>query len=171
MSMANNETPRRIQSDGLVEQELETELMLFDSARNKAFCLNRTAAFVWKNCDGKTSVAEIASRLSERMHEPAGEEAVLYALNLLESDGLIESVQQGGSLRKTITRRDLLQKIGVGAIPMITVLFIHPAKAHASSIPSSPGAPGTNPPTGLSTGPGSHPHGDGFWQWLIDLFT
>lgn len=172
----NQERPRRIQPDGLVEQEVGSELMLFDPGRNKAFCLNKTAAFVWKNSDGSTSVSEIAGKLSGQVNEPAGEETVCYALDLLEKDGLLEpvvaaSAGAAASPRKTITRRALLQKIGIGAIPAITILFVHPARAHASSLPSLPGGTGNGSPGGVNAEVATQHHGGGFWQWLEDLFS
>lgn len=177
MTTKPEDKPRRLKPEDLVEQQLENELMLFDPARNKAFCLNRTAAFVWKNADGESSVEEIAERMRREVNEPASRETVDYALSLLEKDGLMEAFGPAAPHGKAVTRRDLLRKIGIGAIPMITVLLIHPAKAHASSLPGTngsgggspaPGNPPGNPPGSPMTD-GSH-HGGGIWQWLIDLF-
>ena len=39
--------------EGLVIQEMPDEVLVFDLKTNKAHCLNETAAFVWKACDGK----------------------------------------------------------------------------------------------------------------------
>lgn len=172
MTMTPQEKPRRLQPEDLVEQQLQNELMLFDPARNKAFCLNRTAAFVWKNSDGKTSIEEIAERMRREVNEPASREMVDYALNLLEKDGLMEApgsaTSPAVSQRSSVTRRDLLRKIGIGAIPMITVLLVHPAKAHASSLPNMPGNSPAGSPGSPMTGAGQQ--GGNIWQWLIDLF-
>ena len=45
--------------ENLVIQEMPEEVLVYDMDTNKAHCLNRTAAFVWKSCDGKNSVAPI----------------------------------------------------------------------------------------------------------------
>ena len=55
----------RARTDGLVINELTDEVLVYDLKRDKAHCLNAAAASVWKQCDGRTTVAEIARRLSE----------------------------------------------------------------------------------------------------------
>ncbi len=47
--------------EGLVIQEMPEEVLVYDLDTNKAHCLNQTAAFVWKSCDGRNSVAEKAN--------------------------------------------------------------------------------------------------------------
>ena len=49
-------------SEGLVITDLDDEILIYDKERDKAHCLNQTAALVWKYSDGKRSVAEIAQR-------------------------------------------------------------------------------------------------------------
>jgi hypothetical protein len=51
----------------LVIQELPDEVLVYDQERDKAHCLNQTAALVWKQCDGRTDVPTIAKRLQDEM--------------------------------------------------------------------------------------------------------
>jgi hypothetical protein len=51
--------------EGLVIQELPGELLIYDLNNHKAHCLNQTAAFIWKHCDGMTTVCEMAARLEK----------------------------------------------------------------------------------------------------------
>jgi len=51
--------------DRLVVQELSEEVLVYDLDRHRAHCLNRTAALIWRHCDGSTSVAEMARRLPQ----------------------------------------------------------------------------------------------------------
>ena len=44
---------------GLVVQEMPDELLVYDTENNKAHCLNTTAAFVWKSCDGKKTARAV----------------------------------------------------------------------------------------------------------------
>jgi hypothetical protein len=53
----------RARADGLIVKELADELLVYDIQRDKAHCLNLTAAAVWKQCDGRATVPEIARRL------------------------------------------------------------------------------------------------------------
>ncbi len=45
--------------EGLVIQEMPDEVLVYDLDTNKAHCLNQTAAFVCKSCNGRNSVADI----------------------------------------------------------------------------------------------------------------
>lgn len=158
--------PQRIQSESLILEELRDELMIYDPERKKAFCLNQTAAFVWKHSDGNTTVAEIAKLMEQELKKPANEQMVLFTLEVLAKDGLLSPSTAVPAVPAGVTRRQLLHKMGVGAmaLPVVTVLFVSPAKAHASSMtPSDP----TVPPANESTG---RKQNKGFWAWLEDLF-
>ena len=50
--------------EALITKEVEGELLVYDVTRDKAHCLNETAAAVWRLCDGRTSVASIGERIS-----------------------------------------------------------------------------------------------------------
>jgi hypothetical protein len=54
----------RARTDGLVVKELTDEVLVYDLKRDKAHCLNLAAAAVWKLCDGRSTAAEIASRVA-----------------------------------------------------------------------------------------------------------
>lgn len=58
--------PKSLQKD-LVIQELEDEVLICDLRKNKAFCLNHTAAFVWQHADGETPVEQIAHLLQRKL--------------------------------------------------------------------------------------------------------
>ena len=51
--------------EGLVSKRVEGELLIYDRTRDQAHCLNESAAAIWRLCDGRTSVPEIARRLGE----------------------------------------------------------------------------------------------------------
>ena len=63
MSAATTKQMRR--NPAIEEAPLQDDLMLFDPAQSKFFVLNPTMAFVWKTCDGGTSLGDIATRLTE----------------------------------------------------------------------------------------------------------
>lgn len=67
--------------DGLVVQEMPDELLVYDLDTNKAHCLNQTAAIIWKNCDGETSVTEIASRYERESGKKIEEDLVRLAID------------------------------------------------------------------------------------------
>src|SRR5271170_7965825 len=120
---SNRETPQRVIGDHFIVEQLMNEVMIYDQKRNQAFCLNQKAAFVWQHCDGKTTVAEIAAKLALALDEPADEKVVQFALQSLSQDGLLEPSTFLPSVPAGITRRDLMQKIGVRAaisLPLVT---------------------------------------------------
>src|SRR6266446_5108594 len=74
---------------GLAMEQVEDELLVYDLERDRAFCLNRTAALVWKQCNGRTSPAEIAKRLKKQMGASVDEKVIWYALDQLGRDRLL----------------------------------------------------------------------------------
>ena len=52
--------------EGIIVKELPDEVLVYDLDRDKAHCLNHSAAAVWERCDGRTTVAEIARAVEKR---------------------------------------------------------------------------------------------------------
>ena len=141
MIRSREERPLRPRSKSMILEQLQHELMIYDPDQNKAFCLNHTAAFVWNRADGKTSLAEIAKSLGQHSDRPIpeNEKLVGFAVELLANDGLLVSSTVVPPAIVGLTRRRMLQQLGVGttAVPAVTALFVSPAKAHASSVSST----------------------------------
>ena len=55
---------------GLVVRELPEEVLVYDLDTHKALCLNRTAALVWKCCDGQTGIEGMLRALRAETGEP-----------------------------------------------------------------------------------------------------
>lgn len=68
--MRDSDRPR--QRDGLLLQELDDEVLLYDPQQTRAVYMNATATLVWGLCDGTNSVAEIVRLLEESFPETAG---------------------------------------------------------------------------------------------------
>ena len=73
----------------LAVQELADEVLVYDLKRHKAHCLNPAVARIWKRCDGKTTVAELARHLGEAEESAIAEEAVWVALEQLSKAHLL----------------------------------------------------------------------------------
>ena len=80
MKSPQNPTARK---EGLVIQELSDEILVYDLNSNKAHCLNLTAAFIWKACNGKNSINEIVSNFEK---QTGGKIANLVPPDLLSGD-------------------------------------------------------------------------------------
>ena len=89
--------PRARRADLLV-QDAQNELVIYDTKTDKAYVLNPSAAAVWRACNGKRSVQEIAHYLNQT--SPTDEQSVYYALSQL--DDLLE--QPADSPREFIKR-------------------------------------------------------------------
>jgi coenzyme PQQ synthesis protein D (PqqD) len=49
--------------EGIITKEVDGELLIYNSARDRAHCLNSSAAAIWNLCDGRTTPSEIAHNL------------------------------------------------------------------------------------------------------------
>jgi hypothetical protein len=69
----------------LVIKELATETLIYDESNHQAHCLNQTAAFVWKHCDGRTSLPALARLLEKETNVSVPEHTVRSPLSNLRS--------------------------------------------------------------------------------------
>ncbi len=129
----SNQLPKARQNQ-LIVKELPDELLVYDLARDQAHCLNYTAGLVWRNCDGRSSVNEIAVSLGEATETAADDRIVWLALAQLEKFHLLEIAPAKPTFVADINRRQLVRTLGVAAvaIPMIVSLAAPPATAAAS---------------------------------------
>jgi hypothetical protein len=117
----------KARSENLIVEQLDGEMLIYDMDRNRAHCLNSTAAFVWKLCDGRRNASEIARRLNREMAKPnaetirATEELVWLALSQLNRDHLLT---EGFAPPRVppISRREALLRVGIGAAIAVPVV-------------------------------------------------
>lgn len=126
--------------DSLIVKELPDEILVYDTHRDKAHCLNSTAALVWKNCDGKRTVGELRELIEKDAGVPVPEEMVWLALDQLETFKLLEDAPAIPLELSGMSRRSLVKRIGFAALalPVIISISAPPANAQASGLP--PGA-------------------------------
>ena len=120
--MNNSQRPIARKS-GLVVQEVPDEVLVYDLESNKAHCLNRSAAMVWRSCDGKNSVAEITRLVEKEAGGKVTDDFVWLAIDQLSENNLLEKevvVSFSGQ-----SRREAIKKIGMAsmvAVPIIASL-------------------------------------------------
>lgn len=120
--MYNSEFPTA-RKNNLVIQDIAEEILVYDLTSNKAHCLNETAAFVWRVCDGKNSISEIKRHLELSSGEEVKEDLIRLAIEQLKERDLIEENIETGFSRQN--RREVIKKIGLAsviALPLITSL-------------------------------------------------
>jgi len=131
-SKKNHFTPKARQ-EGLVVQQLEDEVLVYDLERFKAHCLNQTAALVWQHCDGKMTTQDIALALEKEAGSPVGEEVVWLALGQLGKSGLLTQREMPLAGSAGISRREVIRRVGIAAaiaLPIVTSI-VAPKAAHA----------------------------------------
>jgi len=126
--------------EGLVIRELPDELLVYDTETHEAHCLNDTAAFVWKHCDGETSVAEIASALSAEFETNIEDEVVWMSLEDLWKRQLLVGEPEPED-EKTLSRSQLLRRTGfiaaAVAVPAVASVVAPRAAQAATCLPSN----------------------------------
>ena len=135
----NNSQYPTARTSGLVVQDVPDEVLVYDLESNKAHCLNQTAAMVWKACDGKTSVPEIARRIGSQTGENVSDDLVWLAIDQLQENSLLEAQIQSKFAGRS--RREALKKIGMAsmiALPIIASLAA-PTSVMASTSCNCPG--------------------------------
>lgn len=102
---------------GIVVDEVEGEVVVYDLGRSAAHCLKGVTSLVWRYADGQTTVETLIERLREGSAHDVTEDAVWSALESLSQANLLIEPVAGPSLAFIQSRRDALRRAAVlGAI-------------------------------------------------------
>jgi hypothetical protein len=122
----------------LLVQELGEETIIYDQQRDRVHRLNRTAALVWRHCDGQHTVPDLAALLGDTSQGLGEADVVWLALDRLEKAHLLQErlVRPVGA--PPLTRRDVLRKAAqVGGLTLLLPVIqsmVAPTPAMAASI-------------------------------------
>lgn len=133
------EVGMRIQArkDNLLVQNLDEEVVVYDQDTDQVHRLNGAAAVVWRSCDGKTTVADMAATLASETELPEDETIIHHALKQFDKAGLLlEGVPALHDIER-ISRRRLIAKLSVGAgiavlLPLVSSM-VAPSPVYAQS--------------------------------------
>lgn len=117
--------------ENIVIHELHDEVLVYDLLKNKAHCLNISAAFVWKQRDGLRSQDEIASEFARKRPCETPAEIVSLAIDQLSSSDLLQTSE---TITQPPSRRQLIKKFGFAAsvaLPLVQSL-VAPTTLYAS---------------------------------------
>lgn len=109
--------------DDLVVQELPEEVLVYNTKRHTAHCLNPTAALVWKHCDGQTTVTDMLRILRRELNQPVDEAVVWLAVRQLEKARLLAAHMTRPEDQISLSRREVVRRVGVAAavtLPLVT---------------------------------------------------
>lgn len=121
----------RARTDNLVIRELDDETLVYDMERDEARCLNHAAALVWQQCDGKTTAAQAARFLQNKLDVKVDTDLVWLAVKQLKRFHLVEATAKAPS----VSRRDLVLKYAPAALVLLPVIvsITSPVPAQAAS--------------------------------------
>ena len=133
--MQEHGSPPRARQDGLLEETVGEELLLYDQKSHTAHCLSPIAACVWRHCDGEhdlTGLAELAGA-SESLVADA-----LYELRekdlLATEPQLTESAVPGESRREAIGRAARYGAAAAAGSMIVSATAATPAMAESEPI-------------------------------------
>jgi len=98
----------------LVTREMPDEVLVYDLKRHKAHCLNQTAAMVWKHCDGRRTMTDIARLIEKDLNTVIDEETVWLAVDSLGKAHLLEERVTAPAGSPRVSRRNAIRKLGLG---------------------------------------------------------
>ena len=136
----------------LVIEELTDASIIYDAVGSHLHSLNPAAAFVWKRCDGRHTIAEIVESFEQKYQMTESVEAVWVALDQFHSKGLLEKELVCPTGLIDSSRRTLLKQVSLGALLPLVTSMLAPNPANAQSLPGATGPTGPVGPTG-PTGP------------------
>jgi hypothetical protein len=117
----------KAKTERLIVRDIDSETLVYDLGGYAASCLNEFAGRVWRECDGETSIAEIAAALGE------DERAVWLALHQLTKARLLtEAIAFPPDMSAAKSRREVAKRLGLGAAAFVTSI-VAPMPAQAAS--------------------------------------
>ena len=127
--------------EGLIIEEIDNECLVYDTATDKAHCLNRSAATIWRHCDGARTVGELETLLDAQLSRIDTPEVIAHCLAQLEGAHLLVNSPPTLNPARTMSRRELLRKLGIGlataavVVPIVSTITAPTAHAAASCRP------------------------------------
>ncbi len=131
MSPARHASIPQARTANLVVKPVAGEVLVYDLERHRAHNLTATAAAVWRHCDGRRTVPEIARAVAEDTGTSGDEQLVATALaqlaraRLLEAPGAWAGVSRREALRAGLAT--------AAAVPLVTTI-VAPRAAQAQSL-------------------------------------
>jgi hypothetical protein len=139
----------KARKENVITRELGDELLVYDEDRHEAYCFNRTAALVWKHCDGRTSIEQITAHLGKEIkadfQTPIDERLVWLAISQFKRDHLLEDKVEIpkavlASVNGQLNRRQVIRALGITAVvavPLVSSIVAPTAAQAATCIPQN----------------------------------
>jgi hypothetical protein len=124
----------RARKDGLLEERVGEELLLYDRDSHTAHCLSPIAACIWQHCDGEHDVTELAELTGASENLVADALHELHEKDLLTAEPeLVHSTVPGESRREAIGRVTRYGAAAATGSLVISATAATPAMAESGS--------------------------------------
>ncbi len=120
-------------TEKLTVRELPHETVAYDLENNKVHCLSPKSALVWKHCDGRTSLEELAKLVWDHESCEFPEALVQLALEQLERRNLLvpQTRSSPDPTRSRSSRRSALRKMAALAVSIPVIMSLSAPRAQA----------------------------------------
>jgi len=126
--------------EGMVIKEVDDEMLVYDLQRDKAHCLNTSAAAIWRMCDGKTAIDGLAASLEKETGAKVDESVIWLSLQDLRRSHLLDDAvvwpeRMISTKGMGMSRREAVRSIGLGAaiaLPLV-ISITAPTAVQAAS--------------------------------------
>jgi hypothetical protein len=126
----------RARQDGLLEEAVGEELLLYDQESHTAHCLSPIAASVWRQCDGEHDIAGLARLTGASESLVVGALYELREKDLLDAEPkLMPSTILGESRREAIVRVGRYGAAAAAGSMIVSATAATPAMAASSEPP------------------------------------
>lgn len=144
-------------------QEITGETLIYDLRTHQAHCLNATAAWIWRSCDGHTPIGVLAERFAATHPAQAiaagvrTQELLQLGVQQLQKADLLEFAEAGAMAEK-ISRRELARRVEAAGglallIPTVSSIIAPTVAAAASNcIPDNTPCVGSSSSTPCCSG-------------------
>jgi hypothetical protein len=123
----------RARQDGLLEEAVGEELLLYDQDSHTAHCLSPIAACVWRHCDGEHDLAGLAQLVGTSEDLVAGALHELREKELLDTEpALTQSTIPGESRREAIVRTARYGAAAAAGSMIVSATAATPAMAEST---------------------------------------
>jgi coenzyme PQQ synthesis protein D (PqqD) len=104
---------------GVKTQRVGEELIVYDLESCRVHRLNRTTALIWRHCDGRATIADLAKLVAEKTGLPANKHLVWMALDQLDRARLLRDRLARSPDERRFSRRQVLALGFAGAASLL----------------------------------------------------
>lgn len=122
-------------TNNILVQQTKDEVLIYNTENNQVYCLNKTAAFIWQNCDGEKTFSDL-----KQINNQLDDDLIFLTLDLLNKKDLLNETSEKSFPTVAIDRRKMFAKYGTMAIalPLISTVLAPIAANAQSSCVNSP---------------------------------